>query len=152
MYFNEICVLFALVHLLEGGISHLKREVKHIDSNKLDGIAIATEVNKMTSRSFLECANLCRQTDTCLSIFYKDNQCWFIRAGVRFSSNSCFQFKSGSTTAFVGLNEVCLITNEPRYVFGVCDKVRLKPACSVSEASLSLEILNLASIDRYYTI
>ena len=31
-------------------------------------------------------------------------------------------------------------------VFGLCDQVRLKPACSVTEASLSLEILDLASI------
>ena len=31
-------------------------------------------------------------------------------------------------------------------VFGVCDQVSLKPACSASEASKSLEILDLASI------
>ena len=37
-----------------------------------------------------------------------------------------------------------LFTRKP--VFGVFDQVRLKPACSASEASWSHEILNLASI------
>ena len=32
-------------------------------------------------------------------------------------------------------------------VFGVCDQVRLKRACSATETSQSLEILDLASID-----
>ena len=31
-------------------------------------------------------------------------------------------------------------------VFGVCDQVRLKPACSATETSKSLEILDLTSI------
>ena len=106
-------ILFALFHLLEGGIIHLKREVKHIDTNNIADITIATEVNEMTSRSFLECVNLCGQTDTCFSVFYKDNQCWFVRASVKFSLNSCFQFKSGSTKAFVGLNEVRVSTVLP---------------------------------------
>ena len=36
------------------------------------------------------------------------------------------------------------VTREP--VFGVCDQVRLKPACSARETSWSLEILDLANI------
>ena len=32
-------------------------------------------------------------------------------------------------------------------VFGVCDEVRLKPACSATETSQGLEILDIASID-----
>ena len=35
------------------------------------------------------------------------------------------------------------VTRKP--VFGVCDQVRLKPACSATEASWSLEILAIAS-------
>ena len=37
------------------------------------------------------------------------------------------------------------ITRKP--VFGVCDQVRHKPACPATEASQSLEILDIASID-----
>ena len=37
-----------------------------------------------------------------------------------------------------------LVTRKP--VFGVCDQVRLKPACSATETSLGLEILDFASI------
>ena len=36
------------------------------------------------------------------------------------------------------------VTREP--IFGVFDQVRLKPACSATETSYSLEILDLASI------
>ena len=32
-----------------------------------------------------------------------------------------------------------------KYIFGVPDQVRLKPACSATETSESLEILDLAS-------
>ena len=34
-----------------------------------------------------------------------------------------------------------LVTRKP--VFGVCDQVRLKPACSATETSKSLEMLDL---------
>ena len=33
-----------------------------------------------------------------------------------------------------------------KYVFGVCDQVRLKPACSATETRQSLEILDVASM------
>ena len=36
-----------------------------------------------------------------------------------------------------------LVTKKP--VFGVCDQVRLKPACSPTEASYSIEISDIAS-------
>ena len=36
-----------------------------------------------------------------------------------------------------------LVTRKP--VFGVCDLVRLKPACSATETNWSLEVLDLAS-------
>ena len=43
------------------------------------------------------------------------------------------------------------VTSKP--VFGVCDQLRLKPACSVSEASYSLEMFDWSSIEYwYYTI
>ena len=32
-------------------------------------------------------------------------------------------------------------------VFGICDQVRLKPACSATETSQGFEILDIASID-----
>ena len=32
-------------------------------------------------------------------------------------------------------------------IFGVCDQVRLKPACSADETSKSLQILDIAYID-----
>ena len=108
MYFNEFSIILALFHLLECGVIHLKRDVKHIDTSKLDDIMASTATDQKRSRSFLECSTLCRQTDACFSVFYKDNKCWFVLAGVKFSLNSCFQTKSGATTAFVGLNEVCL--------------------------------------------
>ena len=41
-------------------------------------------------------------------------------------------------------------TYEPRHkkpLFGVCDQVRLKPACSATETSQGVEILDIASID-----
>ena len=41
-------------------------------------------------------------------------------------------------------HHMSLFTTKP--VFGVCDQVSLKPACSATEASYSLGILNLASI------
>ena len=37
-------------------------------------------------------------------------------------------------------------TSRKQPVFGVCDQVRLKPVCSATETSQSLEILDLASI------
>ena len=42
------------------------------------------------------------------------------------------------------------VTRKP--VFGVCDQVRLKPACSATEASLRLEIVAMTDIYRYYII
>ena len=38
-----------------------------------------------------------------------------------------------------------LVTRKP--VFGVCDRVRLKPACSATRTSQGLEMLDIASID-----
>ena len=38
-----------------------------------------------------------------------------------------------------------LVTKKP--VFGVCDQLRFKPACSATETSQGLEILDIASID-----
>ena len=43
-----------------------------------------------------------------------------------------------------GLLDLSLVTRKP--VFSVSDQLRLKPACSATETSLSLEILDLASI------
>ena len=40
------------------------------------------------------------------------------------------------------------VTRKP--IFGVCDLVRLKPACSATEASLSLENFGFSKY-RYYT-
>ena len=108
MYFSEFSMILALFHLLECGVIHLKREVKHIDTSNLAGIMASTEADQKWSRSLLECSTLCRQTDACFSVFYKDTKCWFVLTGVKFSLNSCFQTKSGATTAFVGLNEVRL--------------------------------------------
>ena len=42
------------------------------------------------------------------------------------------------------------VTRKP--VFGVCDQVRLKPACSATEASWRLEIVAMTDIYRYYII
>ena len=42
------------------------------------------------------------------------------------------------------LNLLSLVTRKPD--FGVCDQVRLKPACSASETIYSLEILEIVSI------
>ena len=36
------------------------------------------------------------------------------------------------------------VTRKP--VFGICDQVRLKPACSATETSYSLEILDIVNI------
>ena len=48
---------------------------------------------------------------------------------------------------------------EPRHekpAFGICDKVRLKPACSATETSLSFEILDMENtgftLSRKWTI
>ena len=38
-----------------------------------------------------------------------------------------------------------LVTRKP--VFGICDLIRLKPACSATETSQGLEMLEIASID-----
>ena len=108
MYLNEVSIILALCNLLECGVTHLKREVKHIETTNLADIMYSSEIDQRTSRSLLECSTLCRQNDTCFSVFYKDTTCWFILAGVKFSLNSCFQAKRGTTTSFVGLNEVCL--------------------------------------------
>ena len=43
-----------------------------------------------------------------------------------------------------GTDHLSHITRKP--VFGVCDQVRLKPACSAKETSQSLKILDLVSI------
>ena len=49
-------------------------------------------------------------------------------------------------TVYIYLYEynVSLVMRKP--AFGVSDQVRLKPACSATEASYSLEMLDLASI------
>lgn len=105
MYFNELIIILALLlKYLKGGLVNLKREVKQIEANNL----AHPEVNKVVLRSFLECVNLCGQTDTCLSVFYKDRQCWLVTGAVLYSSDSCFQLKSEFTTAFVGLDNVSL--------------------------------------------
>ena len=42
-----------------------------------------------------------------------------------------------------GLHDMSLVMRRP--VFGVCDQVRLKPACSATETCQGLEILDVAS-------
>ena len=49
-------------------------------------------------------------------------------------------------SCLVRVYTVCQMSHVMRKpVFGVCDQVRLKPACLASETSLSLEILKIAS-------
>ena len=49
-----------------------------------------------------------------------------------------------STQISVVLLQVSPVTRKP--VFGVCDQLRLKPACSATETSYGLEMLDLAII------
>ena len=54
------------------------------------------------------------------------------------------QVRYNPTLAWDFLFQMSHITRKP--VFGICDLVRLKPACSAKETSYSPEILGLASI------
>ena len=70
---------------------------------------------------------------------------------LRSSQSVCFWLKMSEITLKgrkTPKNHMSLVTRKP--VLGVCDQVRLKPACSAIETSKRLEILHIETTDINY--
>ena len=107
MYVGETLIFFGLFYSVICDIMNIKREIKQVSTNYIVDI-MQSEVKTQLARSLTECAQLCWQTGTCSSVFYKDNGCWLVQTMACFSTDSCFQVKNENSAAFVGVSEVSI--------------------------------------------
>ena len=72
-------------------------------------------------------------SDHCLSFYFDDFWILFKIALWTSAGKKLVMFYCMPSLFFVFLSHMSLVSRKP--VFGVCDQVRLKPACSASEAT-----------------
>ena len=89
----------------------------------------------------IHCVFFCEGKLSCYTIRLYYLFCLSI--GLRFSLLKCPTCCCSITCSRILWLHVSLVTRKP--VFGVCDQVRLKPACSSTETSKRLEISAIAS-------
>ena len=75
----------------------------------------------------------------------QSEQCQLLFCGCRRLIRQCSDLQADLHHSLGAHVDMSLVTRKP--VFGVCDQVRLKPTCSVTETSSSLEFLNIEMRD-----